>query len=241
MIKDVVELVEELERKGWAHRAHAHLGYWFRGQPTADWPLEPKVYRSNFGPAGMTDDERFERECHLNQDFNVMSAGLRGGGESAVELYFLQQHYGMSTRLLDWTNNPLAALYFACNGSNDGEVFMMDVYKLPQPTDKNLQGIATSGRKEIQDAIEVISSWGREGATPDRIIAVRPDYFDRRISLQRGCFTLHGPRHRKLTPAQNKTLTSVKIASAHKLKVLRQLTLLGVDHFSIFGDLENFG
>ena len=70
-------------------------------------------------------------------------------------------------------------------------------------------------------------------------IAVRPDYFDQRISLQRGCFTLHGPNHQSLKPDHNRTLTSVKIASNHKEKILKQLTLLGVDHFSIFGDLEN--
>ena len=135
----------------------------------------------------------------------------------------------------------LAALYFACNGhwSDNGEVFMMDVYKLPQPADANIRGIATSGRPEIQDAIEVISTWGRGGAKPNRIIAVRPDYFDRRISLQRGCFTLHGPDHQTLTPDENQSLTSVKIASGSKQRILRQLTLLGVDHFSIFGDLEN--
>src|SRR5262249_35390508 len=238
-----VKLVEELENKGWAHRAHAHLRYWFRGQTKAEagWSLTPKVYREDFGPVGMTSEERFKKECQLNQDFRVMSAGLRRGGEEPVDLYFLQQHYGMPTRLLDWTNNPLAALYFACSGdwSDVGEVFMMDVYQLPQPEDKGLQGIATSGRKEIQDAIEVISSWGGAGAEPTRIIAVRPDYFDRRISLQRGCFTLHGPDHQTLTPDQNPTLTSVKIASDHhKQKILRQLTLLGVDHFSIYGDLE---
>jgi FRG domain len=241
-IKDVVQLIEKLEKLGWAHRAHAHLRYWFRGQPKAGWPLAPKVYRSTFAPAGMTKKERFEKECRLNQDFRVMSAGLRRGGERAAELYFLQQHYGMPTRLLDWTNNPLAALYFACtgdNGAEDGEVFMMDVSKLPQPANKNIWGIASSGSEEIQDAIEVISSWDRDGATPKRIIAVRPDYLDRRISLQRGCFTLHGPSHRTLTPAQNSSLTSVKIASGSKQRILRQLTLLGVDHFSIFGDLEN--
>ena len=166
-----------------------------------------------------------------------MSAGLRTGHETSVDLHFLQQHYRMPTRLLDWTNNPLAALYFACseNADVDGKLYGMDAYALPPPG----SGIATSRREEVRSAIHVIASWGKGGKDPGLIIPVRPDYFDRRVSLQRSCFTFHGPAHRELTSRENKTLMPVHIQGSKKPEILRQLAMLGIDHFSIYGDLES--
>lgn len=243
MIENVSDLVQDLEHSVWSDQPHdAHIRYLFRGQPKPDLPLAPKVYRPSFVPAGATESERCQKECNLYQDFKVMSASLRSGRETEVELYFLQQHYGMPTRLLDWTNNPLAALYFACSGdwSYDGKIFLMDAYELPQPV-KNKRGVATSTDMAIGLAVAAVVR-GEEAGTrraAGRIVAVRPDYFDRRISLQRGSFTLHGPEHRIITTKDNPTLRSLKISAERKQRILQQLTLLGMDHFSIFGDLEN--
>ena len=45
-----------------------------------------------------------------------------------ADLYFAVQHFGMPRRLLDWSTNPLAALFFACDGgeAEDGYVYAMN-------------------------------------------------------------------------------------------------------------------
>ena len=42
-----------------------------------------------------------------------------------------------------------------------------------------------------------------------------------------------------MTDEDNPSLMSLKISASRKQGILQQLTLFGVDHFSIFGDLEN--
>jgi hypothetical protein len=226
-VESVAALLALLEKMQIDRDRRVHVRYWFRGQAKHGWTLMPKVYRF------FTDDKtRLNTERLLSQDFRVMSAGLRTGGESDAELYFLQQHYGMPTRLLDWTNSPLAALYFAtCGGGEvdefDAELFMIDASALRS------KGIATSRRKEFLEALSGVARFTSEKHA-DMILPVRPDHFDRRIGLQRSSFTFHGPKKKILTP-----VNSVKIPSGAKPSIRKQLSVAGIDHFSVFGDLDS--
>jgi hypothetical protein len=239
-IMSVADFINELKRLKLADKSHAHWRNWFRGQPRTGWPLKPGVYRSSFGYYS-NEEDRLDTEQHLFQEFRVMSAGLRKGQELIEDIYFLQQHYRMPTRLLDWTTNALAGLYFACCGDHpdaDGELFILDAYQFK--IDSNSQkGVATSRRPAFRDAIRVIDEWKKKAAFPHRIIPVRPDATDRRVSLQRSCFTFHVPNHPSLTKTENPSLQTLQVKAGNKQKILRELSLLGIDHFSIFGDLEH--
>ena len=237
-IDSVAELIGRLKDLKLADKTHAHWRNWFRGHSRVGWQLEPGVYRDNFGSFTSPAD-RLNSEQRLYQQFRVMSAGLRAGQESVEEIYFLQQHYRMPTRLLDWTTSALAALYFACCGDteDDGEIFFLDAYKF-EPREKQ-GGIATSRRKEFCEAVEVINKWKKVDDFPNYIIPVRPDAFDRRITLQRSCFTFHVPKHPELTERENPSLKKWVVRGGKKKPILRELVLLGIDDFSIYGDLEH--
>jgi hypothetical protein len=244
-IESIQKLLIELDKSPIVNQPHAHARVWFRGQPDKSWLLAPGVYREDFPES--TEAKRLKLEQHLTQDFRAMSAGIRRGNEGEAELYFLQQHYRMKTRLLDWTNNALAGLYFAVSSHSDKDaaLFIMDAYQLG-PTQKgkyddgkDFEGIASSRNPVFQTALHVIFRWEDVGKFPNFIFPVRPDYFDRRITLQRGCFTFHVPNGGVLSNNHNPTLASYLIPRGKKSDIKKELAILGIDDFSIYGDLEH--
>lgn len=108
----------------------------------------------------------------------------------------------------------------------DGEVF---------------RGIATSTHPTFSNGIKRIVEWADKAQFPDFIIPVRPDNFDRRITLQRSCFPFHGSRLDVLTKDDNKTLRSYIVPETDKVKIKDQLAQLGIDAFSVYGDLDHLG
>lgn len=235
-VQDWLDHVDSLRR---GVHDQAHLRLWFRGHADFAWPLRPAVYRKGFAH---DEQERLRKERHLTQDFRVGSAGLRDPHMTDVDLYFLQQQYGMPTRLLDWTSDALAALYFAVTDEAhhkiDGGVIMMDAYRFHP----SLSGIASSRRPKVRSSVALIAAWPASKDSsdfPERTFALRPDQFDVRMSLQRAGFTFHVPREPELTPAMNGTLRTVMVAAPAKKSLKEQLAALGADAFGVFGDLES--
>jgi FRG domain len=239
-IKSVQELLAEFKDIKVLKQAHGHVRVWFRGQPTSGLPLIPGVYRPNFRATSEAD--RLKTEQHLTQEFRIESSGLRLGRDTPAEIYFLQQHYKMPTRLLDWTTNPLAALYFAAKDDPtvDGELFLMDAYQLANKRKiaKDFLGVGSQRNPIFKNALDVIFGWKTLENFPNFIMPIRPDYIDTRVNSQSSCFTFHVPKRSVLTPDENDTLLSFRIPSASKETILTELFSLRVDEFSIFGDLE---
>lgn len=174
---------------------------WFRGLSRSSFTLTPSLMRN-----GKTCDEVFEREGRLLTRFRQRSIAYWPGGypQDDWEHLFAMQHYGIPTRLLDWSENLFVAAHFALSGppqNVDGDtpaVWCVD------PIGWNR---GTPGLSEYGEAIHVLTTVDdeaeqykpltkrRRGKSP---VALFGTHNSKRIVAQRGTFMIWGNDPRSL-------------------------------------------
>lgn len=212
----------------------------FRGQACrrVEWPLIPKAGRtaSGFFDPTTPQEQKWEyldRYGYLApHDMMVFSEWKRRGAISNStmpkddwECLALAQHHGLATRLLDWTRNPLVALFFAAWEIQEEHGA---VYAIPS------SGLVTSERfEQIR-----------------RVMTFEPRPFHRRIEAQQALFTYHPNPCEPIEPALSFQTTNpvvnefgtdvieINIPSFRKWSMLKDLAAFGITRSSLFPDLD---
>ena len=120
-VESVSQFVHLIESEG--------RSFFYRGQ-SQDWPLVPSIARVGNGGFDVLHD--FETMI-LSEFRRLSSPYLRKIPSNTSEWVLHAQHHGLPTRLLDWTSNPLKALYFAVedkSNNSDGVVWSWDSFRV---------------------------------------------------------------------------------------------------------------
>lgn len=213
--------------------------FWFRGHADLRWTLTPSALR-------YANAEVRNKALTLLRDFKryaQIKLSHPPGRDDELEWVQLARHFGLPTRLLDWTRNAAIALYFAClrtpeKNDVDGAVFVLNPEDLNREADpKNARILdAHSDADRIARYLRLSGARNPRGL---KTIAINPVWNSERIVLQQGAFTLHGSREFTLTRGQAPSLVCLKVPSENKRRLLSELERAGINEMSIFPEPEH--
>lgn len=200
----------------------------FRGQ-SCNKPLLPKIARK------YPDIDTKDIENKMLNELRLKGGRyLKNEEISDLDLLTIAQHHGLATRLLDWSTNPLVALWFACNdnsSNNSGHFYFYRVYEDNIFKHEEKSDIFNLNNTKI----------------------FRPKFNNPRVIAQHGWFSLHQQRTTNINKdfSFNKSYTGLDEDIIHflsiyhfeipydaKQNIIDYLYCLGINHEYLFPDLD---
>ncbi|XQA69868.1 FRG domain-containing protein [Xanthomonas sacchari] len=213
---------------------------WFRGHSRSTYKLLPSIARSTLA---------LEREALLSKRFKQNAYPFRQSPpQSEWEWLFLMQHFGIPTRLLDWTESPLVALFFAVHDSDpdhdnhDANLWALLPakynFEVPRVRPTVAVDIPCFGVDKVLDDYrpDLMSLEAMSSKLPAAAIAHRQN---ERIMAQLGVFTI---MHRDMAPLEeiaDPFLARLTIPAAAKATLRNELRALRITELTLFPELTS--
>lgn len=246
-----VSTLDDFTRLANAFPVSAKQTPWFRGTGNATYELTPSVYRH---PAITAVKDLVELEFDLLNRFKQRSIPFqtRPLVEDWEHLFFMQ-HFGVPTRLLDWSENSMVALYFALASASehrdpgsgafttDAAVWILN----PQVWNEHVVGVAWKDRiLGVRDApLDAYKPTDNLRSLNTKPVAISGLHNSSRIVAQRGAFVIWGSDNNPMEAvyASNSfpadTLVKIELPMAALPTLQDSLYKVGYSESMIYPDL----
>lgn len=233
-LQDFLGAIKEIEEESKFEKV------WFRGIPDESYGLEPSLYRK-------TDKPVIEKQL-LNR-FKTRSLPFIDdkGEKTDWEWLFIMQHYGVPTRLLDWSESALLGLAFAViyredkHKDKDAAVWCLDPIKLNRDYLKGLK--ADEPIPSITDkSVKKVQVFQDEEIPVDFPISIYGPLNNVRIVAQKGVFTLFPFKEKfKLEDLEvsNNFLVKIIIPLGKLETIKKQLLTMGITENNVYPGLDS--
>lgn len=238
MIEQKVRTIDEL--LNFVHKIYQVHGLrlWYRGVMDAGLVLLPSIQRS---------ERRIQCERMLVNDFYVRTKPILEkcpDKKNYAAWMSLMQHYGLPTRLLDWSQSPLIAGFFATetyykNPGVDACVWVLAPARLNEREGFG-DYIYPLDADTAQDML--LPAFKERGHNPelaDKIIACRSTESNMRMYSQQANFTVHNSLRKLVDICDQETLYKIIIPADRRQYFLESLRVFGITEGFVYPEPEH--
>jgi len=241
-VADLLEQINELPNN-----------YFYRGQADASWPLQSSLERV-VGANWSADKARQFEDFSLKSFCSKFHLYDRENIQPSSKLAWLSvmQHYGVPTRLLDFTESPYVALYFALEASAPSLKRDMALYAIDYSAvlDQSIEHIRSkdSGfvetRATLFDRQDEVFDGVVDRFSYDIAWIGEPKLLNARLDRQAGSFLLSGNRALRIEDILASSLYSsvdmrkIVIGGDLVTGIFALLRKMNITSKSLYGDLD---
>lgn len=238
MIIEEIRTIDELLQFVNSLASKHGLSLWYRGCDKAERELIPSIQRT---------EKRISVERFITNDFYMRARQIMNNPpekHNYAAWVSIMQHYGLPTRMLDWSKSPLIASFFATETfantpDTDAAVWVLSPIRLNEMEGFGHCIYPNDADTTQEMLLPAFKHNHHNHELDDKILAVTSTDNNQRMYAQQANFTVHNSLRKLEAICDDETLYKIIIPRDRKEYFIKSLRVFGITEGSIYPDLDH--